>query len=195
MLNAAWDMASLMQGEKAGFRAKLAPVPLYRSREGTAPWGQGGMTYFTHVTLSGVRGHWANEPGMKWVIVHELAHWWDQREGLRLSREMWSRGMWELAQCELPRAEVGVRLRVSDWLSERPEPKNMREDWADSVAAYVYHDYAASIRPDYGGPWLISPERWDYVGQHMNSQNPELYPWSGLESVFMPTTGSAANGM
>ena len=182
VLEAAGDMASLMQGEKAGFKARLALVPLYRSKEGTTPWGQGGLTYRTHITLSGVRDHWATGPAMKWVIVHELAHWWDQKEGLRLSTEMWARGMWELVQCELPRAEAGVSVRVKKWLVGRERPANTREDWADSVTTYVYQEYADLVDRE------ISRSRWEYVAHNMNAYSQKGYPWAALEraGMFIP---------
>jgi len=189
VLEAAWDMASPMQGEKAGFKARLAPVPLYRSSEGTRPWGMGGLTYRTHITLEGMRDDWANEPGMKWVIVHELAHWWDQNEDHRLSGEILARGMWrsDLALCQVPREERGSATpTVRQWLRGREEPSDLREDWADSVTTYVYWRYAQALRPEAGGPRLISRARWEYVAQQMNPHEPQDYPWAARESEFSP---------
>jgi RHS repeat-associated protein len=186
---AAGDFAGLMQGGEAGFRDRLAPVLMYRAAEGTMPLGwAGGFTYLTHITLSGVRAHWLDEGHMKWIIVHELAHWWDQNGFYRLAREMLAEGMWgsDQALCQVPREERGSATpRPRHWLrARRKEPANLREDWADSVAAYVYWRFAERVSPRLDGPWLISPSRWEYVARQMNPQDPQDYPWSGRESEF-----------
>ncbi|NIN69968.1 MAG: hypothetical protein GTO63_35860 [Anaerolineae bacterium] len=73
----------------------------------------------------------------------------------------------------MPRAgaEKGT-LEVRGWKKGRPKTGlNPREDWADSVAAYVYDDFAYRVRRE------ISRDRWHYVAEHMNPVNPKPYPW------------------
>lgn len=61
------------------------------------------------------------------------------------------------------------KVTVRDWLVEGTmEGLNPREDWADSVMAYVYPDYAGS--PDINKQ--ISQGRWYFVGEQMNPGNP-----------------------
>ena len=173
VMQAASDFAHKMQGGTAGFRLKVGPVPLYK-REGELVVFRpvGGWTFFTGVTLPG--NYWDLEGGawMKATIVHELAHFWDfgfGNEGGRLSGEMAS-GFWtsRLAECEVPREERGPAVPiVRDWLRGRTmEGLNPREDWADSVAAYVYDDYAGTHRKQ------ISEGRWYFVAGQMNPGDP-----------------------
>jgi len=184
---AASDFASKMQGGPADLRSKVGRVPLYK-REGelVIPFlgPKGGWTFFTGVTLPG--NYWDFEGGawMKSTIVHELAHVWDSsREGGRLSYELAS-GFWtsQLAQCEVPREERGSAVPVvRDWrLGRTMEWLNPREDWADSVVAYVYPDYVGSS----DRKKEISEGRWDYVATYMNPGNPKrfAYPekWRGI---------------
>lgn len=179
---AASDFADLMHGKATGFRARLAPVRIHRAGEGMDVWGVAGMTYLTHITLSGARGHWDNEPYMKWVVVHELAHWWDRKSGYGLSYEMVATGIWSQAGCRVP-GEPGSpgTHRVRDWNPLHPERPNLNpaEDWADSVATYVYWEYAGRVG------WQISGSRWSYVGERMDPgkwQNYHDYPeqWEAI---------------
>ncbi|NIO68353.1 MAG: hypothetical protein GTN71_04705 [Anaerolineae bacterium] len=165
---AASDFADLMQGKAVHFKARLAPVPLRRAGQGTDVWGARGRTYGSHISLSGARSAWADERGMKWVIVHELAHWWDQKNGWRLSHEMFAAGMWTEVGCRTP-GDPGPppTFRVRDWnpwYLHRPN-MNPGEDWADSVATYVYWQYSGTIG------WQISRSRWSYVGEQMDPYN------------------------
>jgi len=63
------------------------------------------------------------------------------------------------------------------WLKGREPPLNSLEDWADSVATYVYHEYAESIPSSQHGRRLISPARWDYVGRQMQVKLPYPSSW------------------
>jgi RHS repeat-associated protein len=179
---AAGDFADKMQGKELGFRARMAPVALFRSPEGFSPHGMGGWTTIIGVLLTGDPGAWRNRAGMKWVIVHELAHWWDLTSGFRLSAGMVTRGMWivEQATCRTPRGDRLVpRLRVMEWPPEREKPLNILEDWADSAAAYVYPEHAEQVKPP-RGPKVISESRWIYVAEEMNPAHAEPYPWFGV---------------
>nr|NIN68633.1 hypothetical protein [Anaerolineae bacterium]NIN98757.1 hypothetical protein [Anaerolineae bacterium]NIQ81652.1 hypothetical protein [Anaerolineae bacterium] len=190
---AAGDLAELMQGGQAGFKAKLAPVYLYRSEEGSMPQGNRGLAVpFVGVFLHGVKSEWFPIQEMKWTIVHELAHWWDFNRWFELSRGMVVGGMWgavwpsERAECRL---YWGLELEVREWqLSElgRPKPPNVLEDWAESVATYVYHEYAPHVLPKYYGPKYMSESRWNYVAQHMNPQHPKTYPWKWSFKIVRP---------
>jgi len=189
---AAGDVARLMQGGEAGFRARLAPVYLYRSEEGSRPLGYRGLATPSSVTLSGLKSDWFPIQEMKWTIVHELAHWWDLNKWGELSREMVGGGMWgavwpsERAECRL---YWGLDLEVREWQRRelgRPKPVNLLEDWAESVATYVYHEYAPSVPPEYYGPKYMSESRWSYVAQHMNPQYPKAYPWKWSFKIERP---------
>jgi hypothetical protein len=192
---AAIDFATHMQGGPAHFRRKVGPVPLYK-REGelVIPFvGRvGGWTFFTSVTLPGTG--WTDEGGarMKGIIVHELAHFWDVgfgNEGGRLSSEM-SSGFWtsELADCQVRREERGSAVpivTVRDWREGRTRQwLNPDEDWADSVFAYVYHEYADQKDAE------ISEGRWYFVGAQMNPGNPDRFPypeqWESIDFDDIP---------
>jgi RHS repeat-associated protein len=177
---AALDFAMKMQGGTADLRSKLGRVPLYK-REGelVIPFlgTKGGWTFFTGVTLPGNYWDWEGGAWMKSTIVHELAHFWDfgfGNEGGRLSAEMAS-GFWtsQLAECQVPREARGPAVPVvRDWLRGRPtEGLNPREDWADSVATYVYDDYAGTHMKQ------ISEGRWYFVAEQMNPGNPGRFPY------------------
>ena len=175
LLEAAGDMSDLMEGGKGGFKARIAPVRVFKRVGRLVVFGKdrGGWAGPFSVTLSGF--WWGDKEWTKSTIVHELAHWWDRNKSLQLSGEMLANGMWELVECELPCAEGGLKLRIRDWQrapdEELKPPENLLEDWARSVAAYVYPDYA-TIKG-----WQISRSRWEYVGRHMNPGNPQPYPW------------------
>jgi RHS repeat-associated protein len=179
VLEAVGDFAFDMEGGQAAFRERMGPVRLYkRPGELTAYLRlQAGLTTPWSITLSG--WYWDNKQAMKWVIVHEFAHWWDGRKGAQLSGQMWAGRLWKVVSCDVPRG-AAVRLAVREWPEDRPtDVLNPREDWADSVAAYVYPDYA-------GVPHRmkeISRSRWHYVAQQMNPGDAKPYPakWDNIE--------------
>jgi hypothetical protein len=108
--------------------------------------------------------------------VHELAHVWDIHSFYRLSRGLknatasrYGRFRWQLP---IPfEYEPGGR-----WLEGRKPPLNALEDWADSVATYVYPIHAESRRPI---PRLISPVRWNYVREQMQVRVAYPQSWVG----------------
>jgi len=180
LLEAAGDMSDLMQGGRAGFKERIAPVRVYKREGELVVFGDAvrGWTSNFSITFSGF--WWDDVTGQKWTVVHELAHWWDFRNGALLSGGMLTRGMWsrEPVECQLPRAETEkATLEVRRWKRGRSKARlNPREDWAESVAAYVYEDYAGGVGKE------ISRDRWDYVGEYMNPLDRKPYPWS--ESMF-----------
>jgi RHS repeat-associated protein len=189
---AAGDMARLMQGGEAGFKARLAPVYLYRSEEGSRPLGYRGLATLGGVTLSGLKSDWFPIQEMKWTIVHELAHWWDLNRWGEMSRGMVVGGMWgavwpsERAEC---RVYWRLDLEVREWQLGKlgtPKPANLLEDWAESVATYVYHEYAPNALSRYYGPKYMSESRWNYVAQLMNPQYPKTYPWEWSLKIERP---------
>ena len=176
LLEAAGDLAAEMQGGKATSKARIGPVRVYK-REGELvvfgyPPARGWTSPFS-VTFAGF--WWDDVSGQKWTVVHELAHWWDFPNGTLMSGGMLTRAMWsrEVAQCELPRAETEkATLQVRQWKRGRSKAGlNPREDWAESVAAYVYQDYADREGKE------ISRDRWDYVAEYMNPLDRKPYPW------------------
>jgi len=189
---AAGDVARLMQGGEAGFRARLAPVYLYRSEEGSRPLGYRGLATPSSVTLSGLKSDWFPIQEMKWTIVHELAHWWDLNRWGELSRGMVVGGMWD-AVWPSEKAECGLywslELVATEWQDEheRAQPLNTAEDWAESVATYVYDKYAPNVPGWFFGPKYVSESRWSYVAQHMNSTNPKTYPWKWSLKIDRPS--------
>jgi hypothetical protein len=92
----------------------------------------------------------------------------------------------ERAECRL---YWRLDLEVREWQRRelgRPKPVNLLEDWAESVATYVYHEYAPSVPPEYYGPKYMSQTRWNYVAQHMNPQYPKAYPWKWSFKIERP---------
>jgi hypothetical protein len=67
------------------------------------------------------------------------------------------------------------------WLKGRKPPLNALEDWADSVATYVYPDHAESRGRV---PRLVSPTRWNYVRQQMQVWVP--YPPHWVRHFYGP---------
>jgi hypothetical protein len=180
VLQAAADFSGLMQGAESGFRARMGRVPMQKT-QGTivdaSGQGYGGLTLESGVVLAGDQYQWSNVQAEKWTIVHELAHWWDIQSWHTLSGGMVYAGFWQLRfGCQIPHVSVG--LEVKEWWPQRKQPLNFLEDWADSVATYVYWQYAELVQP----PKYISERRWNYVAQRMNPQSPQRYPlaWTSL---------------
>jgi hypothetical protein len=174
LLEAVEDLATVMGGssrfrmEIGGCRVSRFP---YRSPAAAMALPLVGVVYFSGAS-------WGHAPEFRWQTVHELAHVWDIRKRFRLSRGLkhaigsrYSRVRWQLP---IPfEYEPGGR-----WLAGRKPPLNALEDWADSVATFVYADYAESLPPGrYGGPRLISPARWDYVSRQMEMRPPYPPGW------------------
>jgi hypothetical protein len=161
------DLATLMGGPDA-FRRELRWVLISR-----VPWRTSmaamAVTLLDIVYFQGAS--WGDPRELKWQTVHELAHVWDMRKLLRFSRGL-KRATGSRYGRLRKRLPVPFEYHAGgDWLKGRKPPLNALEDWADSVATYVYHDCAESAR---GGPRLISPVRWEYVSDQM--QVPLSYP-------------------
>jgi RHS repeat-associated protein len=190
---AAGDFAYRVEGGAAGVKARIASVAVFKA-EGALKAGEmpaRAYAAFGHtVVFSGNLEKWKDIPGQKWTVVHELAHVWDAKSGLRLSAGMVAVGKWRAdvkIECSVP--GKGGRVLISDvtvgeWREGRHTTHlNPREDWAEAVAAYVYPDYAGSkdmLKE-------ISEPRWYYVAEKMNPSNPErhLYPdgWDEISFV------------
>jgi hypothetical protein len=170
LLGAIEDLAGLMGGP-ARFRKELGWVFLWKAPFRTAMAAMAvpivDVVYFQGAS-------WGDPPEFKWQTVHELAHVWDIHSFYRLSRGLknatasrYGRFRW---QSPIPfEYEPGGR-----WLEGRKPPLNALEDWADSVATYVYPDHAESRRPI---PRLISPARWNYVREQMQVRVPYPPQW------------------
>jgi hypothetical protein len=164
------DLARLMGGA-AEFRRQLGRVLMWRAPFRTSIAAMAAplldVVYFEGAS-------WGDEPEFLWQTVHELAHVWDIHSFYGLSRGLkratsskYGRFKW---QSPIPfEYEPG-----GDWLQGRPSPLNALEDWADSVATYVYPDQAGIAR---GGPRLISPVRWYYVRERMQIRLPYPTEW------------------
>jgi hypothetical protein len=128
---------------------------------------------------------WRDVAEFKWQTVHELAHVWDIFSFYRLSRGLilatgGKRGRFRW-QFPVPfEYEPG-----GQWLKGRNPPLNALEDWADSVATYVYPSHAESSHPV---PRLISPARWEYVRQQMRVERP--YPAEWIAQFNRPDAGA-----
>jgi hypothetical protein len=174
---AAEELSSLMGGS-ARFRRKLRWVPIWRTQRRTRMAAMAapllGVVFFAGAS-------WLDSLEFKWQTVHELAHVWDIFSFYRLSRGLkratgsnYGRFRW---QSPIPfEYEPG-----GQWLEGRRPPLNALEDWADSVATYVYPSHAESCRP---APRLISPARWDYVREQMRIQRP--YPQEWIPHFYGP---------
>ena len=154
------DLAKRMGGP-ARFRRELRWVLISR-----VPW-RTSMAAMAVTLLDVVyfqTASWGDPPELKWQTVHELAHVWDMRKLLRFSRGL-KRATGSRYGRPIRRLPVPFDYHAGGgWLEGKKHPLNALEDWADSVAAYVYHDYAESAR---GGPRQISPIRWEYVSEQM----------------------------
>jgi len=160
ILEATEDLATLMGGP-AAFRRELRWVLIWR-----VPW-RTWMAAMAVPLLDVVyfkSASWGDPPELKWQTVHELAHVWDIRSFYQLSRGLknasgssYGRFKWQ--------SPIPFEYHGGDgWLKGRKAPLNALEDWAESVATYVYGDHAEPAR---GGPRLISPARWNYVQEHV----------------------------
>lgn len=174
LLEAVQDLATVMGGPSA-FRTKIGKSPITRLRR-RSPAAAMALPLVGVVYFSGAS--WGHAPEFKWQTVHELAHRWDIRQRFGLSRGLKraTGGRYGKFRWQLPipfEYEPGGR-----WLKGRKPPLNALEDWADSVATYVYADYAESMPPGpYGGPRLISPARWEYVSGQMAVKLPYPSRW------------------
>ena len=175
---AARDFAAEMQGGSAAFKTRVGQVRVYKRQSALVVFGEHYRGFTSPFSISFSGFWWDDVAGQKWTVVHELAHWWDfgigKNAGL-LSGGMLSRGMWtrEVVECRMPRVE-GEKgdLEVRGWKKGRKtDGLNPREDWAESVAAYVYDDHAHRVQKE------ISRRRWRYVAEQMNPLNPKPYPW------------------
>jgi len=174
---AAEELSSLMGGP-GRFRRELRRVPIWRTRRRARMAAMAaplvGLVFFEGAS-------WRDSPEFKWQTVHELAHVWDICSFYRLSRGLkratggnYGRFRW---QSPIPfEYEPG-----GQWLEGRRPPLNALEDWADSVATYVYPSHAESCRPI---PRLISPARWNYVREQMAVRVP--YPPQWIQYFYGP---------
>lgn len=174
LLEAVQDLARVMGGSSR-FRIEVGGCRvsrlLHRSPAAAIALPLVGVVYFSGAS-------WGDAPEFKWQTVHELAHIWDMRKRLRLSGGLkrTTGSTYGRFAFQLPgpfKYEPGGR-----WLEGRRPPLNALEDWADSVATYVYPDHAESLSPSRsGGPRLISPARWNYVREQMQIQLPYPAQW------------------
>jgi hypothetical protein len=173
VLKAVKDLAELM-GDFASFQSEIRGARISRfPRE----------TRFAAVSLPvlGViyseSASWSDESGLRWQTVHELAHTWDMRKIFRLSRGLVRATGSKYRGCTLQFPVFRKYEPGGKWLPGRSAPLNALEDWADSVATYVYPSHAESLPENLGGPRLISRTRWDYVRQHMHIKLPYPADW------------------
>jgi len=182
---AAQELSFLMGGSER-FRRELRRVPIWRTQRRTWMAAMAapllGVVFFRGAS-------WRDPPEFKWQTVHELAHVWDICSLYRLSRGLkgatgssYGRFKWQ--------SPIPFEYKPGgEWLDGRKPPLNALEDWADSLATYVYPAHAESSRPV---PRLISPARWSYVREQMRVQLPYPPEWTphfcGPDAVA-PTPG------
>lgn len=136
------DLAGAMGGAE-GFVARVGPVVV--SRESIAARG---LAYRRRIRFT------ASSVSIdKWTVVHELGHVWDANCGWRLSRALevytggrtnWLAGLMKgrCGRCDAQSRLPGCNR--SGYYYNGPPPAgadrnlNRREDFAESVAAYVY---------------------------------------------------------
>lgn len=109
----------------------------------------------------------------KYSTVHELAHVWDRRSGLSLSKGISAAAGAQWKCVYYPRAycyyDLGVN-RGNEPPPGRPDQynyagTNAMEDWAESLATYVYDHYYGQY-PKY---WRLGPIRRKYVRDAIKS--------------------------
>jgi hypothetical protein len=181
LLEGVQDLATVMGG-LAMFRTAIGSCRITRLQR-RSPAAAMALPLVGVVYFSGAS--WGHAPEFKWQTVHELAHRWDMRRRFGLSRGLKraTGGRYGKFRWQLPipfEYEPGGK-----WLEGRKPPLNALEDWADSVGTYVYWHYAESVPAGaYGGPRLISPARWDYVGRQMEVKVP--YPPRWIPHFYGP---------
>ncbi len=165
------DLAGLMGG--AGkFRRELGRVLMWRAPFRTSMAAMAAplvdVVYFKGAS-------WGDPSEFLWQTVHELAHVWDIHSFYGLSRRLMGATGSRLGRL---RWQLPIPFEYDpgeSWLKGRKPPLNSLEDWADSVATYVYPDHAETAR---GGPRLISPVRWKYVRERMQIRMPYPPQWT-----------------
>ena len=170
-------------GGAAKFRRELGRVFLWRAPFRTSMAAMAAplvdVVYFKGAS-------WGDPPEFLWQTVHELAHVWDIHSFYGLSRGLKNATGGRLGRL---RWQLPIPFEYDpgeSWLKGRRPPLNALEDWADSVATYVYPNHAESAR---GGPRLISPVRWNYVRERMQIRLP--YPPQWIPHFYSPE-GSGA---
>lgn len=196
------DMAEKMGGA-AGFSAKLGGLNFSRKdmpHRGLT-WRYPLVPLAIHVYLRPepkpkalLAGEYVVNPGIsfdKWTVVHEIAHAWDMRSGLRLSRGLerytggHTRGLIDKITDriagrrpppgEFPDDTLPGCNRAGYFYGDVPPAGSDRnfnrlEDFAESVTAYVYPEKARELvlkkfgegsRFDYGD--FRATLRWQYV--------------------------------
>jgi len=174
---AAEELSSMMGGSER-FRRELRWVPIWRTQRRT-PMAAMAAPLLGVVFFAGASWHDVAE--FKWQTVHELAHVWDICSFYRLSTglkratgSIYGRFRWQ--------SPIPFEYKPGgQWLGGRRPPLNALEDWADSVATYVYPSHAESCRPI---PRLISPARWNYVREQMQVHLP--YPSEWIPQFYGP---------
>jgi hypothetical protein len=170
-LHEAVQELSFLMGGSERFRREVRWVPIWRT-EWRTPMAAMAAPLVGVIFFAGAS--WGDAPEFKWQTVHELAHMWDIRSLYRLSRGLkratgstYGRFRW---QSPIPfEYQPG-----GQWFEGRAPPLNALEDWADSMATYVYPGHAESCRPV---PRLISPARWEYVSEQMQVHLPYPTAW------------------
>ncbi len=171
MLEAVNELATVMGGSTR-FRTEIRGLRIFRFPRDTGLAAAALGTRIVDVIYF-ESASWTNERELKWQTVHELGHVWDMRKGFRLSsglkRATGSRYRGLARQFPIFRKyEPG-----GNWLPGRGAPLNALEDWADSLATYVYSDYAQSL----SDPRLISTIRWNYISKHVEKKRPYPTDW------------------
>jgi hypothetical protein len=177
LLVATEDLARFFGGP-ARFRQALGRVFLWRVPLRTAMAAMA-APFLDVVFFQGAS--WGNPPEFKWQTVHELAHVWDMHFFGRLSRGLKAATNSRYGTFKWQSPIPFEYQAGGDWLPGRNPPLNALEDWADSVASYVYPEHAESRRPV---PRLISPVRWDCVSERMYVRMP--YPPHWIPHFYGP---------
>jgi hypothetical protein len=168
------DLANVMGGAE-GFRENLGGVSIGRKVMAAA-----GL-----VPTFG-RSVWLNAGGFsKWTVVHELAHAWDRATGWQLSRRLE-----EFVGAETRGILGWLGVGEYDW-RPGPPPKgadqnfNRFEDFAESVATFVYPDEAQRFIqdrfgnvPDFHYDNYYRTQRAVYVAMQLNM---DPFTWVNLQ--------------
>jgi hypothetical protein len=130
------DFASAAGGADAA-RQALGGLTIKRTHGGVTGHLRGSITLSDYVFD---QGGFRDTLGTRIAIVHELAHYWDWHTG-----NLWTR----------TNNQPGAIVRsMSNAIQNEPGPtwwartSGIGEDWAESVAMYVYQDYANILRAE-----------------------------------------------
>jgi RHS repeat-associated protein len=166
-LEGLWELGDLYAIEGAINRLSsfMGSVEAYLSNIGELAITKGGDSAWArnrHINLgSGFSWQYSRE----FIFIHESAHIWDQNTGSRLSNDLLDQTKGQIVDNHyIPGGQPAIT----------PDPLDPQEDWADSVASYLYPRTAQALAymhyPQGRGVFMSNyyeTQRALIVGQHL----------------------------